>query len=170
MSWKQFSLLSMGSNPIHAEGALAQLVERIFCKDNVRSSNLLCSRGYVETGSQVCFRSNCFLTCGFKSHYPYTIMSTHWSLDLSKRKIFKKLEIPINILKLIGNNKILKLNIRNNYGQILKNYTNNNTKTRKFCIFTGRTKGNITKYKINRTQFKQFINEGKIAGIKNASW
>lgn len=98
------------------------------------------------------------------------IMSTYWSLDKSKRIQFKNNELPINILKLISNNKILKLELRNKYGQNLKNYINTYTKTRKFCIFTGRMRGNIIDYKINRTKFKSLINEGKISGIRNASW
>lgn len=97
-------------------------------------------------------------------------MSTYWSLDKTKRIQFKNNEISINLIKLISNNQILKLDIRNKYGQTLKNITNTYTKVRKFCIFTGRMRGNITGYKINRTKFKSLINESKISGIKNSSW
>lgn len=92
------------------------------------------------------------------------------NLDFIKRINYKNFEFSNNLLKLITNNKILKPLIKNNKGLILFNSINNSTKSRKTCILTSRARGNINDFKINRTQFKLFINERKLNGVKNASW
>ena len=91
-------------------------------------------------------------------------------LDFKKRLNYVKFELPINLIKLITNNKILNNNIRNKKGIILNNCINYTTKIRKACVFTGRMRGNITNYKLNRTQLKLLINDAKIDGLKNSSW
>lgn len=91
-------------------------------------------------------------------------------LDLLKRSNLNKFEQFTNLIKLISHNNILNKQVRNNKGTILSNALNYNTKVKKTCLFTGRMRGNVTYYKMNRTQFKLLINNASINGIKLASW
>lgn len=91
-------------------------------------------------------------------------------LDFLKRKKFFKFENEINLKKVIAINKILNNTIKNEQGNFLFNSIQYQNKYRNICQLSGRTRGNINLFKINRTQFKLHINEKKINGVKNASW
>lgn len=91
-------------------------------------------------------------------------------LDVLKRNIYNKTELATLIIKLISTNQILNFNLRNQYAQSFINWLVYSNKFKKTCIFTSRMRGNITMYKINRTKFKNLINNNYISGIKNASW
>lgn len=91
-------------------------------------------------------------------------------LDYKKRNLYTNLELPINLLKIITNNKILNNNIRNEKGLTLNTSLNYTTKIRKICLFTSRMRGNITNLKMNRTVMKQYIKNAKLNGFKSASW
>ena len=38
------------------------------------------------------------------------------------------------------------------------------------CQFTGRSKGNLRRFKISRIMLRELANAGKIPGLKKASW
>ena len=38
------------------------------------------------------------------------------------------------------------------------------------CQLTGRSKGNLRKFKISRIMLRELVNAGKIPGMKKASW
>ena len=90
--------------------------------------------------------------------------------DFYKRQKFLQKENLTTIVKLIINNNILPIKLKNKININLNEYSNFSTKFKNICIFSNRTRGNITQYKLNRTQFKNLINETKLSGLKNSSW
>lgn len=44
------------------------------------------------------------------------------------------------------------------------------TRLRKLCTLTGRSRGNYRKFGISRIMLRQLAHEGKIPGMKKASW
>lgn len=44
------------------------------------------------------------------------------------------------------------------------------TRIRKRCSLTGRSRGLVGKYGISRIKFRDLASEGKIPGVKKASW
>lgn len=90
--------------------------------------------------------------------------------DFNKRKLYNSFEYPNLFIKTLINNKILKIKQKTTLNNLLHTSFNYNTKPRNLCIFSNRTRGNFIKYKINRTHFKNLINDAKLPGVKNASW
>ena len=44
------------------------------------------------------------------------------------------------------------------------------TRVRKRCSITGRSRGYIGRYGISRIKFREFALEGKLPGVRKASW
>ncbi len=90
--------------------------------------------------------------------------------DYINRFKYLILEIEYRNLKSIASNKILPLNLRLKAFHKLTLTGGGATKIRNICIFTGRTRGIITKFGVSRFLFRQFADNGYITGLKRASW
>lgn len=44
------------------------------------------------------------------------------------------------------------------------------TRLRRLCALTGRSRGNYRKFKISRIKLRELAHEGKIPGLRKASW
>lgn len=44
------------------------------------------------------------------------------------------------------------------------------TRIRNLCALTGRSRGNYRKFKISRIKFRELALQGKIPGLRKASW
>ena len=44
------------------------------------------------------------------------------------------------------------------------------TRLRNLCALTGRSRGNYRKFKISRIKFRELALQGKIPGLRKASW
>ena len=91
--------------------------------------------------------------------------------DKIKRNLFFKKEILFNCFKLINKNLKISKSIR-----LKTDYLFFGINTKKFrtrivnrCVISGRQKGIITKFKLSRIIFANFINSGKFCDIKNYS-
>jgi ribosomal protein S14 len=91
--------------------------------------------------------------------------------DKIKRFSFLKKEIIFNCFKLIKKNKKINQSIRLNTNFIFFGINTQKFKTKivNRCIISGRQKGVVTKFKLSRIIFANFINSGKLFGIKNYS-
>ena len=78
-----------------------------------------------------------------------------------KRVAYKNLEIQNLVLKILSNQRIVKL--RN----ILERSSSRSSLTliRKECIYTGRKRGLVGDYKVSRLELKRLFLENRIAGL-----
>ena len=92
--------------------------------------------------------------------------------DKNKRFFFALAEKKKLILKYLLNNLNLSQTIRENaYNEYLGLGSRTTiTKIHNRCIFTNRARGNFRKFKLSRIFFKKYALEGKLMGIKKASW
>ena len=88
-----------------------------------------------------------------------------------KKNITKqKLLIPKDYIeKIIINNKILTQSLRAKAANQLHN-KHSKKSIRKVCLFTGRSRAVIKKYRCSRIKFKELAEFGVISGIKKSSW
>lgn len=87
--------------------------------------------------------------------------------DLKHRLNYLLFEIEYKILKSIGSNKLLPLNIRLKAFHYLNFFKP--TKIRNICIFTGRPRGIIKKFGLSRLELRNIGDKGYIAGLKRSS-
>ena len=116
-------------------------------------------------------------------------------LDKKKRILFKKNEIKLNLYKTLlislkknkkliihtnKKNKFTKEAIKSNLYFQLKYYLLNNinnlnknsfiTKISNRCLWTGRSKSTLSKFKMSRITFKKFVSNNEIPGYFKYSW
>jgi ribosomal protein S14 len=89
--------------------------------------------------------------------------------DINKIKLFKKKELVqllIKIFYLITSSALKWVLIATGY--IKFNYFK--TKLKKFCVFSGRSKGVSSKFKVSRIVLRELSSKGYFMGLKKASW
>ena len=77
-----------------------------------------------------------------------------------KAKLVKKYAAKRAALKLAGNSEGLQKLPRNSSAVRLKNR----------CAITGRSRGYMRAFGLSRIEFRELAREGKIPGVKKASW
>lgn len=85
--------------------------------------------------------------------------------DIKRRSAFRKFELHFvffKFLKLEGFYKSLKQSL------FLSKYTC--TKIRNRCIYTGKSRGVLSKYKMSRVSFRELCINGGIPGFRKSSW
>jgi succinate dehydrogenase (ubiquinone) iron-sulfur subunit len=92
--------------------------------------------------------------------------------DLKKRRMSTKYEIDRLTLKfIIRSNDTpsdIKLAAVRKLNELPKNSSPTRIKNR--CIFTGRSKGIVKKYRLSRIIFRQMALSGDLSGIQKSSW
>merc|ERR1711990_791355 len=88
--------------------------------------------------------------------------------NLQKRLAFKMYEKQNRLLKMLTNNTLLDKSKRTPYAQKRHLLKKNSSITciRNTCIETFRNRGVLTDYKLSRLQFKKYISNGFIPGIR----
>ena len=96
--------------------------------------------------------------------------------DKKKRFIFYKNEINILVLKYLLNNPLLKNNLNFN-NQIMLNksffYFLKKTSLNKivnYCIISGRSRGVLSKFKLTRATFRDYVSKGWLSGLIRSNW
>jgi ribosomal protein S14 len=117
--------------------------------------------------------SSCFIASNITIiHFASIVERVKIKLGLfhMKKNIAKqKLLIPKDsIEKLIINNKILTQSLRAKAANQLHN-KHSKKSIRKVCLFTGRSRAVIKKYRCSRIKFKELAEFGVISGIKKSS-
>jgi ribosomal protein S14 len=92
--------------------------------------------------------------------------------DNNKRILYKKTEVFQKVLKVLSFYKTskftLNLIIRNFFFSVLvKN--NFKSRTKNYCIITGRSRGVFRKMRVSRISFRKLGSEGFFFGLKKAS-
>jgi ribosomal protein S14 len=91
--------------------------------------------------------------------------------DLKRRELFLKLEKRRLFLKSIIYNLSLSDEVRENAKLLLSQLPKNSspTRIRNLCLFTGRSRGVIRKFRSSRIVFREFASKGLIMGVRKAS-
>jgi ribosomal protein S14 len=92
--------------------------------------------------------------------------------DYTRRKLVFKDETKRLEYKFIIKNLNLPKEVRYEYVSKLNNLNRNSSKTRvrNRCILTGRGRATYSFCKLSRLKFRELAAQGKLAGIKKASW
>lgn len=72
------------------------------------------------------------------------------------------------LIKVLSNNQILPLHSRQPF--LFNKEYKFSTRSRKYCLLTGRARGVLSYWKVSRIVFKSFADLGNIPGITPASW
>ena len=80
--------------------------------------------------------------------------------DAKRQRMFKKYEEKRAVLKESGDAVALQKLPKNSSPTRLKNR----------CFMSGRSRGFMRDFGVNRIEFRTLANEGKIPGIKKSSW
>jgi small subunit ribosomal protein S14 len=92
--------------------------------------------------------------------------------DNTRRKLVFKNEIKRLEYKSIIKNLNLPKEVRYDYVYKLNNLNRNSSKirVRNRCILTGRGRSTYSFCKLSRLKFRELAAQGRLAGIKKASW
>jgi small subunit ribosomal protein S14 len=85
---------------------------------------------------------------------------SQWARLAKKQKLVKKYAAKRAALKAAGDWDALQLLPRNSSPVRIKNR----------CAVTGRTRGYMRSFGLSRIEFRELAREGKIPGVKKASW
>lgn len=93
-------------------------------------------------------------------------------LDKHKRELYKKYELKRLICKILLLNKNISSESKKKRFQELSKLSRNSSVTRikNYCILTGRTKGNLRKFRLSRISFRELASEGSLMGVFKSSW
>lgn len=75
-----------------------------------------------------------------------------------------------NILKTISKNELYPIKINKLMGETLKKSYKNKSLIKKRCIYTNRSKGNLTKLKISRIKLREYEKNGYLLNIHKYTW
>jgi len=93
--------------------------------------------------------------------------------NLKKRKFFLQMEQNKKVFKALSSDITLK---KSSHIELYKSYHSkfpknaHLTRSSNKCLFTGRSKGNLSLFKMSRLQLKVFANNGVLPGLKKSSW
>ena len=85
---------------------------------------------------------------------------SQWARLAKKQKLVKKYAVKRAALKLAGDYEGLQKLPRSSSAVRLKNR----------CAITGRSRGYMRAFGLSRMRFRELAREGKIPGVKKASW
>jgi small subunit ribosomal protein S14 len=86
--------------------------------------------------------------------------TSQWARLAKKQKLVKKYAAKRAALKAAGDWDAIQLLPRNSSAVRIKNR----------CNVTGRSRGYMRAFGLSRIQFRELAREGKIPGVKKASW
>lgn len=91
--------------------------------------------------------------------------------DYIRRHTYKKNELNALLYKAIACNRILPLSKRLKAVKLLDELPNDCriTRIRNRCLFTGRSRGIIKKFKVSRITFRKLAHMGLIPGLRRAT-
>lgn len=90
--------------------------------------------------------------------------------DYQLRKNYYKLESFLLILKALTLFKKFEIVDRDHFFHLFNSFTLKFTRIRNRCLYTGRARGILSEFKMSRIQFRRLADNGKIPGIRRASW
>lgn len=85
---------------------------------------------------------------------------SQWARLAKKQKMAKKYAAKRAVLKAAGDFNALQLLPRNSSPVRIKNR----------CAISGRSRGYLRAFGLSRIEFRELAREGKIPGVKKASW